>query len=299
MPDLSLDLRYLRYVMTVMEQGSFRRAAAKLEIPQSSVSRRVAQLERHLGLSIFDRDHTGVRLTAAGRRFMDEALVGAEHFANAVGAVQGMHRGKGGSIRIGIFTSLRNAFLRSLVGEYHRRHPTVECHFEEGTTQSSVGRVLDGHLDIAFVTGPVVAPGCKELSFGPEQLFVAEKAPSTVTDKTDGPVPLSTFRGRRFIVTRGGRGPNMEDFILSQLVAPGFRPDIRIHDVSFETLLHMVELGLGVAVVSQGAATDDGAISFRPLAGANSNVTTSAIWLASNTNPALKWMVRLARQGKV
>ena len=105
-----------------------------------------------------------MHLTAAGQRFVNEAAVGAQHFTNAVGALHAVRRGQGGAVRLGMFTSLRNEFLRRPVGEYHLRHPAIECHFEEGTTQSSIGGVIDGRLDIAFVTGRPTAPGCQSVA---------------------------------------------------------------------------------------------------------------------------------------
>lgn len=294
MPDLSLDLRNLRCALAVVEQGSFRQAALELELPQSTVSRRVAQLEHTLGISIFSRGHQGVRLTTAGQRFMKEALIGARHFANAVGAMRAMRQGEAGRLHLGLYTSLRNEALKGLVNEYHRRHPAIDCHFEEGNAQALVSGVLDGRLDIAFVTGRPRTPRCEATVLGDEHLYAAQPK-SRVRDSIEQ-VDLLTLRDQRFIVTKGGRGPDIEDFLISRLSSPGFRPHIQVHDVSFETLLHMVELGFGTAVVSQGAASRDGPIAFRALSGPASKVVTSAIWLTSNANPALGPFVKLARR---
>ena len=66
MPDLTLDLRYLKYAIHVAEAGSFRRAADRLSISQSTVSRRVQMLERQLGVSLFKRTRSGAGLTPEG-----------------------------------------------------------------------------------------------------------------------------------------------------------------------------------------------------------------------------------------
>ncbi|WP_132560680.1 LysR family transcriptional regulator [Rhizobium sullae] len=73
MPNLALDLRYLKYAIVVAEQGSFRRAADILNLPQSTVSRRIQILERTLGLPLFERSRIGARPTLAGERFIREA----------------------------------------------------------------------------------------------------------------------------------------------------------------------------------------------------------------------------------
>jgi DNA-binding transcriptional LysR family regulator len=84
MPDLALDLRYLKYAILVAEHGSFRRAADSLNIAQSTISRRIRTLEHRLGVSLFERCRTGARLSAMGARFLREAAVSAEDLRQAV-----------------------------------------------------------------------------------------------------------------------------------------------------------------------------------------------------------------------
>lgn len=295
MPDLSLDLRYLRYVLAVVEQGSFRRAGLKLDLPQSTISRRVQILERRIGVAIFDRDHTGVTLTAAGSRFVEEAMVGAKHFTNAVGAINSLKRGNGGSLRLAMFASLSKGFLRTLIARYHRRYPEVECHFEEGSAQTSLGGVLEGRLDVAFVTGQPTAPGCQCLPLWNERLFVAVPLDHGLSSTDE--VEWSQLRNERFIVTTSGRGPEIEGLLLSRLAGPGFRPDIQVHAVSRETILHMVELHFGLGVVTETAVVPDTErVRFLPLADGDHTVQSSAIWLKSNTNPTLPPLMEIARQ---
>lgn len=278
----------------MVEQGSFRRAANKLDVPQSTVSRRVQILERRIGVSIFDRDHTGVTVTAAGRRFIDEALIGAQHFSNAMGALNSMRQGRAGCLRLGMFASLSGGFLRSLVAEYHARFPEIECHFEECTAQASLGGVLDGRLDVAFVTGTPIAPRCDTIALWDERLFAAVRRESILA--TRGEISWKDLRNERFIVTTGGRGPEIEDLLVSKLSRPGFRPDIQVHSVSRETILHMVVLGFGVGIVTESAVVEmmHGAKLCR-LIDEDCSVHSSAVWLISNTNPALRSLVLLAR----
>jgi DNA-binding transcriptional LysR family regulator len=93
MPDLALDLRYLRYAMLVAELGSFRRAADVLNLSQSTVSRRIQLLERRLGVPWFERSRSGTRLTYAGERFILDAAVGAGHLHQAASDLTLAQRG--------------------------------------------------------------------------------------------------------------------------------------------------------------------------------------------------------------
>ena len=84
MTEQSLDFRLFRYALASAEYGSFRRAALALNTQQSTVSRGVRDLEHLVGAELFERLHTGVRPTAAGDRFLEEATFGFDHLRRAM-----------------------------------------------------------------------------------------------------------------------------------------------------------------------------------------------------------------------
>ncbi|WP_354202019.1 LysR family transcriptional regulator [Bradyrhizobium sp. JR4.1] len=153
MPDLSLDLRYLRYAILVAEHGSVRRTADILNIRQSTVSRRIQLLERRIGVQLFERSRSGARTTLAGERFLREAAVGAEHLREAVNGLTLARRGHFGGLRIGLMASLASGFLADLHGAYHSRFPGIEIKLDEATSQVNASAVLNGRLDAAFIPG--------------------------------------------------------------------------------------------------------------------------------------------------
>ena len=111
--------------LVVAKYLSFRGAASALGIRQSAVSRRVRALEDELGVSLFERHRTGVRVTDAGARFLQqarEALAQLDH-ASKIAGVAG--RGVTGQLRIGILSSMGAGFLRELIQAYSERHPDV------------------------------------------------------------------------------------------------------------------------------------------------------------------------------
>lgn len=295
MTDLSLDLRYLRVALLVAEHGSFRRAAEGLGIPQSTVSRRIRLLEHRVGAPLFTRNHKGVRLTIAGTKFLNEARLGAQHLSNAVSSMNSRRGGEDGHLRVGLFASLATGFAKTLFYEYRKRHGRVAIRLEETTSQAAISSVLDGHLDLAFVTGEPSAFNCDTMKLWDEELLLA--VPEThVLATVAGPISWQMIESEPFIVTGGGRGPEIEDCIIARLARPGFRPDIHVHAVGRETLLNMVPLGFGLAVTTHSAAAKSYPdVTFLRF-DREQRIPASAIWRRSNTNPALDSILRIARE---
>ncbi len=294
MPDLSLDLRFLRYALVVAEQGSFRRAALKLGVPQSTVSRRVQMLEAQISLPIFERDYTGVKITAAGRLFLEEAEIGAQHLGNAVHAAGLMRRGDLGKLRVGLFASLSEGFLRTMFKVHHERHSRVEIELELGTASAQLTGILGGRLDLAFMTGKPSIPGGCTLPLWSERVLVA--LPEGHALASHDQVGWNALRTQQFIVASTGPGPEISDYLITHLSELGFHPDVQVRSVDREMLINMVSLGFGVTLTTESTlGTKYPGVIFRPVGDPVETVLSSAIWLKGNSNPALRQLLRLAR----
>jgi DNA-binding transcriptional LysR family regulator len=82
-PFPSIELRHLRYFLAAAEHGSFRKAAAALNVQESAISRRIRDLEDEIGVALFIRHHGGVHLTHAGQRFLARARKALNHIGSA------------------------------------------------------------------------------------------------------------------------------------------------------------------------------------------------------------------------
>src|SRR5688572_23770223 len=97
-----MELRHVWYFCATLEAGSFVAAASKLRVAQPALSRQIQDLERELGVKLFDRERTGVRPTAAGIIFAGEARRLTGQLARAMSAVRRAHAGQLGTCRIGV-----------------------------------------------------------------------------------------------------------------------------------------------------------------------------------------------------
>lgn len=145
---LSLELRTL---LVVAEAASFTRAARQLKVQQSTVSRRIRDLEDGLGVSLFERYPHGVQLTAAGRAFMGEVARSRDVLKVAV--AEARHAGAAGTgrLRLGFVWSFSAGAAREIVAAYRARHPAIRLQLTELGAAELLKRTLARQIDCAWI----------------------------------------------------------------------------------------------------------------------------------------------------
>lgn len=291
---LPFDMRPLRYVLAAAEQMSFSAAAAALGVKVSSVSRHVRNFEDCIGISLFERSTSGVRLTDAGNRFLNDiipVLQNAEAVLQRAGAAGRVEEGK---VRVGIITTLAGGFLRELVASYRRCYPGIELDIQDGGRRDHLRAIRTRQLDIAFFTGNAPIAGCDVEELWRERVHVAMAVqhPLAGSNALDWP----QLRNERFIVSIMEPGPEVHDYIVRRVTDYSTYPDVTYRHVTVETLMHMVAIGEGITLVSEGwtsMAFPD--LALLPLMAPEDIVPFSAVWSPSSDNPALRRLLSFAR----
>ncbi|SIR45304.1 transcriptional regulator, LysR family [Acidiphilium rubrum] len=290
----AVKLVSISQALVVAEQLSFTRAAKVLGIRQSTVSRRVRALEDQLGVSLFERDVIGVRLTEAGRRFLETARSGLAEIDHAVKGAASAGRGIEGVIRIGIMSSVSTGFVRELLRAFHESHPAILIDVTEGSASEHIARITERQVDVAFVTGRSAPLRCDTLLLWEARVHAVLPESHVLAGSTS--VGWNALKDEHFIVSRDAPGPEIHDYIVRRSANLGHSPAVEHHDVSRETLMHLVALGFGLSLVSEGATgTRYPDVVFRPLTMPEDVLPYSAIWLPGNDNPALRRFLSLAR----
>src|SRR3954452_6667292 len=145
-----LDVRRLRVLREVAACGSFSAAAESLSFTQSAVSQQVAALERECATTLLERGPRGVRLSAAGRGWVEHAdaiLARIEDAEQELAAIAGL---RGGRLRLATFQSAGATIVPRALGEFHRRYPDVDLivTLEE---EDARGTLVSGEADLAIV----------------------------------------------------------------------------------------------------------------------------------------------------
>ncbi|GIV77761.1 MAG: LysR family transcriptional regulator [Litorilinea sp.] len=148
-----MELRQLRYFLTVAEEGHFTRAAEKLYISQPALSQQIRQLEEEVGMALFERLPRAIRLTTAGATLAVHArriLQAVEEAQTALAELAGLARG---SLRIGVVQTVNAYWMPQLVARFTRQYPAIELHVDELPADDIEAGLLDGtlHVGIGFV----------------------------------------------------------------------------------------------------------------------------------------------------
>ncbi|MFB4382298.1 LysR substrate-binding domain-containing protein [Agrobacterium sp. LR_9] len=293
MPDMSLDLRYLRYAMIAAEHGSFRRVSQVLGVTQSTVSRRILILERKIGFSLFERDYRGVRVTRAGAEFLKQAAMGVSHLEHAVSFALSTQRGQRGEIKIGMLTALTSGPLNRIFRQFRHIHPGLKVRIREGTSQENLQRLTSGEVDIVFITGAHSIPGHDSLVLWSEGVFLALPVAHELSTR-DGLV-WTDARNETFVVSSGGSGPEVRDYLIQRLAGLGFSPTIDIHDVGRDSLMNLVAMGYGLTITSESTlGIEWPGVVFKQMFCPEGELPVSAVWSRTNSNPALKHLMGIA-----
>ena len=242
---MDLDLRHLRTLAAIADEGTFGRAARRLDYTQSTVSQQIAALERSIGGPVFDRPGgpRAVRLTTLGELVLErgrQLLRDSERLGEAIERLQA----GAGRIDIGTFQSVSTEILPTLVSRLREEHPDCEVRLFEGEPDDP--RI--GDLDLLFYDD---VESVKLL----DDPYVLVARPGDFPDDTVG---MPELTGRAMVAWPATCDqPRMEQALKNS----GGRPRVVFRSASNEALLSMVRHGLGFAVLprlaASGATHDD------------------------------------------
>jgi DNA-binding transcriptional LysR family regulator len=251
-----LDVRRLRVLKEVAEQGSFSAAAESLAYTQSAVSQQIAALERESGATLVDRGPRGIRLTDAGRALVTHAedipcrLGAAEAELEAIAGL------RGGRVRLSAFPTAGATLVPLAVKTFIARHPAVELQLYEREPEDGVAMLKSGELDIALSigyegAGTVHNPtdGVEEIDLCEDPTYLAMPADHRFARKSR--VRLSDFAEESWIhsACKGTCGA----VALKALHNAGFEPTIVFETDDYNVAQGLVAAGMGVTLLPEMA----------------------------------------------
>lgn len=259
-----MNLHQLRIFSTVAKLGSFSRAAEELRISQPSVSIQVADLERALGVDLFERLGKHVYLTEAGRVLEEYArrmLTLAAEAETAVAEVRGMRRGR---ITVGASHTPGTYLLPHVIAQYQERFPQMSVTLEIANTRRVQEQLLRHEVDLGVVGAEIDSPQLRVEPFMEDELVLVA-APSHPLARV-GSVKAGGLLDHRVILRERGSGTRTA--VEHALRAAGLALVPSMELGSTEAVKEAVAAGLGVAMLSR--------LALRPEIGAGRLVVVPA-----------------------
>jgi DNA-binding transcriptional LysR family regulator len=244
---MSMNLNHLAIFHAVAQAGSMTLGAERLDISQPAVSKQVHELERALGLGLFDRIGRRVRLSQAGEILADYArrLFALAHEAEeAMADVRAVGRGR---LVLGASTTIGAYLLPGVLAEFARRHPEIDLLVAIENTEQ-VHRRLAGHeLDVGLTEGFVEEEDLEAEIFGCDELVVIAAPGHPLAGQSR--VSLSAIRQEAFVLREPGSGTRaVEERALAHMKVP-IREARALG--STEAIKRVVAEGVGLAILSR------------------------------------------------
>lgn len=291
---VGIEIRALQAFVEVSETGSFRQAARRLSCGQSAVSRRIQRLEDTLGVSLFERNTNGAKLTYAGKRLVSATQTVLKDMEAAVAIARSAGLGKNGLLKIGLLASLSRGLLRKIFQRFLEEHEEVEISLL-GSERSEILTLLN-HRQL----DAIVLAGEPEIEYGDGLLLTREATYLAVPEESEWAkkdrLSWMDVCKADFVLGTREQGTEIGDRIVKYVNDVGQSAKVRCHRIGREGVMTLVGLGLGVTLVTdhwRGVRYPN--VVFVPIGEKEERIPYSLIWRPENDNPALRRFISLAR----
>lgn len=280
------ELAQARAFLVVAGELNFGRAARRLNLTQSALSRQVQALERALDVKLFERTTRSVALTPAGQAFMGEAQALLRRSEDAVQTTRRAAGRSAGALTVGFIGATCYGYLPRLVARARRELPDVSLTWAELDSAEQIVELEFGRIDLGLVRPIPEARRVRSRCVMRETLALAIPADHPLAARRRP--PLGLLAGAPFIAY-APEARHLHEIVERALSEAGVEP-ARIQAMKHaQAILALVSTGLGLAVVpseAKNACFDN--VVFRPLDLGDARAELHAAWIDDNRNPALR-----------
>jgi DNA-binding transcriptional LysR family regulator len=290
-----MELRHLRYFVTLAEELHFGRAAERLHIAQPPLSQQIRQLETELGFDLFHRTKRTVQLTQAGQIFLAEVQQILKQLEQAIQIGQKTSRGEVGQLVIGFISSASYNILPKILRSFRSQIPGVALELRELTTNQQTQWLRDGRIDVGFVRPPVEENQfCTETIFQ-ETLIVALPEEHPLAKQPD--ISLSSLCGEPFIMFSRIYAPGLYDTLISLCQQAGFSPMVAQEAIQMQTIVSLVAAQMGIAIVPASLQQlQRTGVVYKSLQQPTPQVAINLIWRSQDSSATVQRFLEVVRQ---
>ncbi|WP_326567697.1 LysR substrate-binding domain-containing protein [Amycolatopsis rhabdoformis] len=284
-----MDVQQLRSFLAVAEELHFGRAAERLHIAQPPLSRTIKQLERELGIRLFDRNTRSVSLTAGGHALLEPARDVLEALRRAESAVRSAGDGEVGLVRIAFAGVSTHPLVAQLARLVRARRPGIRLELSsQNFAQPAMKKLVQGDTDIALGRWDVVPTEIAAEVVMPDALVLA--LPDTHPLATADRLAIAQLKGDTFVSLPPHEGAVLPDRLRRLTHGAGFVADVVQIAPDTQTALALVsaQVGTHLTLASVARNVTDPHVAFVPLDAPTQDVDLRAAWRRDDRRPELR-----------
>lgn len=240
-----MELRHIRYFLTLAEEKSFTKAAEKLLIAQPPLSRQIKDLEDELGTQLINRTNKGITLTEAGEKFRQYALQ-INYLSNqSVEAIKEMKDGLSGTLYISSVDGHAPHLISNWIAGFHKLYPHVEFNLWNGNSDDVLNRLKTGLCDLSLITGPYNQESleCIKVYEEPWVAIIPKSCP--LADEIGDEIELSRLAEYELIIP--SRHSRLQE-ITGWFAAQNLKPKIICRMAHIISAFELTEQNVGIAI---------------------------------------------------
>ncbi|MEW6737773.1 MAG: LysR substrate-binding domain-containing protein [Acidobacteriota bacterium] len=290
-----MELRLLKYFVTVAQELHFGRAAERLHISQPPLSQQIQQLENELGVELFMRTKRRVELTEPGRYFLAQAKAILAQTEQAMSQVRRVARGEIGQLKMGLVGSATyQDIIPAALRIFRQRYPEVAVTLFEMTSVQQLQALYARQLDIGFLRPSSQEKRLVFDSVIKEPLLVALSSNHPLASKRE--IKLKELATYPFIMVMRERGQGYYDQIIKLCRQAGFTPNVIQEAMELQTEITLISAGFGLSIVPASASNmrrKD--VVYKPLK-PRFRVELAAAYLRENSSPSLQAFLKILKE---
>ena len=243
-----MELRHLRYFVGVAEMENVSRAALKLHVSQPALSAQIRDLEDQIGFQLLERTAKSVRLTKAGRAFLDEARAVLQRVDEAVKKARSIAAAESSELHVGYSPTPVAEILPRTLRAFQRAMPKVHVRLQDWSNQAILDGVRDGRLQLGLIVSPAKASSLRDLRY--EELFHDRVCVAVATQHPFArrrAIPITEVAAEPLIGFTHEDYPEYYDYLSITFSKVKQKPRIVEEHDSMADILSSVEAGTGVA----------------------------------------------------
>jgi DNA-binding transcriptional LysR family regulator len=284
-----MELRQLRYFVAVGEEQHYGRAAQRLRVAQPALTRQIQNLENEIGFKPFERLRRGVRISAAGKVFLEDARRILQQVDEAKIRAERVARGQSGTLRVGFAESASwHGIAPDSFRQFRERQPDAELQLYPLSSLEQVDAVRSGRLDAGFVFNvPKTESELDQVQVASHTLLLAAPKGHPLTKLKN--LRLRDMVDTSFVWFLRRQSPAYYDRLMNACFRGGLKTPHIVQEVLDQaTMLSLVSCRLGVAFVTDSTRwrCPEGVV-FLPVTDLNLSLPFSLVWRRDNVSPWL------------